>query len=105
MVFVLLGACWFLLAAWFYVQRLSTDVDAADGSAFITISEQEKRKHSNVESNGDSFNTEEFNHLLERIADGGEHGLIMREKALKQEKQLAIKNRLMLWETRLMTLK
>ena len=63
----------------------------ADGSAVSAISEHRKRKHSNVESNhGDSFDAKVFNHLLERIADGGEHDLIMHKKALKQERQLAI---------------
>lgn len=79
------------------VQRLSTDVGAAGGSVAAVSSHRKdkKRRHSDVDSsNGDSFDTKHFNLLLERLADGGERDLEMREKALQQEKQLAIQKRI-----------
>jgi hypothetical protein len=79
------------------VQRLSTDVGAAGGSVAAVSSHRKdkKRRLSDVDSsNGDSFDTKHFNLLLERLADGGERDLEMREKALQQEKQLAIQKRI-----------
>jgi hypothetical protein len=74
------------------VQRLSGSVGAADGSvASCTFSNRKKKRlFSDVDSNnggGESLDTERVSLLLERIAEGG-------ERAIEQEEQLYIKNRI-----------
>jgi hypothetical protein len=82
------------------VQRIANAVGAADGSTPIsiatTLSRKKKRRLSeDLESNNDSsLDTERISLLLERLADGGEKDLDIREKALHQEKQLAIQKRI-----------
>jgi hypothetical protein len=69
------------------VQRLSTEVGASDGSV-SAVSNVKKRKARDDDGKGESYDVEEFNRLLERLADGGDRDLNMRERALQQDKQL-----------------
>jgi hypothetical protein len=85
------------------VQRFAKCVGAADGSGaeIHTTSSSSSRKKKkrrlnddDMDSNNDSLSTERFSVILERLAEGGEKDLDMREKALHQEKQIAIQTRI-----------
>jgi hypothetical protein len=80
------------------VQRIANAVGAADGSTALSVTASSRKKKrqlsEDLESNNDWLDTERISAILERLADGGEKDLDIREQALHQEKQLAIQKRI-----------